>query len=79
MHRNGQTWSRNREYKILVAVGDTFVDKSHWSEVIRDYALQEYFSLRRIKNDSLRHIATCRNLNCTWKIHASPLLDGVKW
>ena len=65
MYRNGQTWSRNRERKISMAMGDTLIDKNHSNEVIRDYDIQEGFSLGRIQNDKFRYIAMCRNLDCT--------------
>ena len=62
-----------------MVVGDRFVDWNDWSKVIRHYATQQGFSLWRIKNVRIRHIIKCENLDSTWKIHASPLHDGVTW
>ncbi|KAJ8431021.1 hypothetical protein Cgig2_003836 [Carnegiea gigantea] len=60
MYENGNMWVRNSDGKVSIVVGDMFVDKDQWSKVIRDYAIQESFSLQRIKNDRFRHIAVCK-------------------
>jgi len=38
-------WARNSNGTISIGVGDMFVDKDHWSKVIRDYAIQEGIAL----------------------------------
>jgi len=79
MYKNGNMWVRNSDGKVSIAVGDMFVDKDQWSKVIREYAIQESFSLQRIKNDRFRHIAVCKVKTCTWRVHCSRLQDGVTW
>ena len=48
MYRIGEMWARSRDEKITVAVGDMFVDKKQWSEVIKEYTVQEGLSLIHI-------------------------------
>ena len=46
-------------------------------ENLRDYVVQECFKLIRDKNEKTRVTCHRRNDCCNWRIHASPLLDGV--
>lgn len=69
IYLNGNMWARNSNGTISISVGDMFVDKGHWSKVIRDYAIQKGIALQRVKNDRSRHIATCRGELCTWRVH----------
>ena len=56
-----------------------FIDKDRWSNVIREFAIQEDFCLQRIKNEKCRHIARCKTENCDSKVHCIRLVDGVTW
>ncbi|KAJ8432614.1 LOW QUALITY PROTEIN: hypothetical protein Cgig2_032895 [Carnegiea gigantea] len=62
-----------------VTVGDMFIDKDQWSNVIREFAIREGFCLQRIKTEKCRHIARYKNENCDWKVHCTRLVDGVTW
>jgi len=45
IYHNSRMWARNPDELVLVAVGDMFVDKDQWSEVLRKYAIQEGFAI----------------------------------
>ena len=51
MYQNSNTWARNSDGSILVAVAYMLIDKDWWRKVIREFAIQEGFCLRRIKNE----------------------------
>ena len=61
-------WPPNTNGNISLVMVDMFVNKIYWSEMTIDYAIEDGFSLRRIKNDMLRHITMCKSLECTLKI-----------
>ncbi|KAK2634600.1 hypothetical protein Ddye_029392 [Dipteronia dyeriana] len=46
-------------------------------EVIKLYAIQEGFRLKKIKNDKYRYTMVYENETCDWRLHASCLTDGV--
>ena len=54
-----------------------FEDVKHFREVLKDYAVEKGFKLMRDKNEKVRVTAHCGSDGCQWRIHASPLLDGV--
>jgi len=56
-----------------------FVDKKQWSEVIKEYVVQEGIALRKVKNDRVRHIVVYKDDSCSWRIHVSRLPDEVTW
>ncbi|KAJ8446525.1 hypothetical protein Cgig2_027487 [Carnegiea gigantea] len=78
-YRTGQMWSRNRDRKISLDVGDMFFDKAQWVEVIREFVIQEGIALKKVKNDRFRHIVVCKNKDCNWRIYAAKLPDKVTW
>ncbi|KAK1567467.1 hypothetical protein Q3G72_012562 [Acer saccharum] len=45
--------------------------------VISDYVIQEGFDLDRVKNEKSQWTGKCKgaNGNCTWRIHASPVIN----
>ncbi|KAI9197549.1 hypothetical protein LWI28_000494 [Acer negundo] len=47
----------------------------HFRQVLRDYAVQEGFQLKRLKNEKEKHTSECAYEGCTWRIHASPIED----
>ncbi|TXG63653.1 hypothetical protein EZV62_010647 [Acer yangbiense] len=46
-------------------------------EVINRYAIQEGFTLKKIKNDRYMYTVTCKNDACDWRLHASCLTNKV--
>jgi len=71
--------ARNKDEKISLSLGDMFMDKDQWSQVIKEYVIQEGISLRKIKNDSFRHIVRCKNKGYQWRIQVSGPRDGITW
>ncbi|KAL0464005.1 UNVERIFIED_CONTAM: hypothetical protein Slati_0288100 [Sesamum latifolium] len=45
--------------------------------VLREYVIQEGFQIMRLRNEKTRVTAHCASKDCPWRIHASPLADGV--
>ncbi|KAL5834318.1 hypothetical protein ACOSQ4_013815 [Xanthoceras sorbifolium] len=63
--------------KIRLEVRHLFQNLHHFRQVIRDFAVQEGFQLRRIRNERDRYTAKCSYEGCGWKIHAS-LIDDIR-
>ncbi|XP_048319534.2 uncharacterized protein LOC125418882 [Ziziphus jujuba] len=57
--------------------GQIFEDGYHFRKVLKDYVIQEGFTLAREKNEKTRVSAKCGTYNYPWRIYASQLLDGV--
>ena len=47
--------------------------------VLKDYLNQENFNVIKIKNEKTKVTAICVGNGCPWRIHASPLLNGVTY
>ncbi|TXG73237.1 hypothetical protein EZV62_001816 [Acer yangbiense] len=45
--------------------------------VVKMYAIQEGFTLKKIKNDKYKYTVVCKNDACDWRLHSSCLTDGV--
>ena len=56
-----------------------FVDVKEFRAILRDYLIQENFDVIRIKNEKSRVTAICAANGCPWRIHASPLPDGITY
>lgn len=59
----------------------TFDNVDHFRKIVKEYAIQEYFSLKRIKNEKTRVIIKCGRFDeCPWRIHASLIaIDHVTY
>ncbi|KAL5784528.1 hypothetical protein ACOSQ2_006920 [Xanthoceras sorbifolium] len=64
-----------RNEQIKLEVGQLFQNLQHFRQVIRDFAVQDGFQLRRVKNERDRYTAECAYEGCGWRIHASPIDD----
>ena len=53
-----------------------FTEKSHFKDTLKDYCVQERFEINVLWADNLRYTATCAAECCSWRIHASSLVDG---
>ncbi|KAJ8436838.1 LOW QUALITY PROTEIN: hypothetical protein Cgig2_018934 [Carnegiea gigantea] len=62
IYHNKKMWFINSYGKLLIVVGDVFVDKGNQSKVIKEYAIRESFALQRIKNDSDNPVVKLVNL-----------------
>ena len=77
--RQGKLWSRNRDGKVSLIPGDMFTCKEELLTVMREYCIQEGFTLQKVKNEKSRYTQKCSNPECTWRIHCSVLVDKVTW
>ncbi|KAL5817271.1 hypothetical protein ACOSQ3_025649 [Xanthoceras sorbifolium] len=58
-----------RNEQIKLEVGQLFQNLQHFRQVIRDFAVQDGFQLRRVKNERDRYTAECAYEGCEWRIH----------
>ncbi|KAL5826667.1 hypothetical protein ACOSQ3_018504 [Xanthoceras sorbifolium] len=58
-----------RNEQIKLEVGQLFQNLQHFRQVIRDFAVQDGFQLRRVKNERDRYTAECAYEGCGWRIH----------
>ncbi|KAF8408008.1 hypothetical protein HHK36_007148 [Tetracentron sinense] len=63
--------------KVSLEVGMLFGNVTEFREALRDYVIQEGFEIVRDKNEKTWVTAHCSAEGCLWRIHASPLPDGV--
>lgn len=70
-------WKPNLNGSVSLKVGNTFESVALLKEVMVKYAIQEGFELNRIKNDGVKYTCCCVNPKCTWKLHASSMVDGI--
>ncbi|TXG61099.1 hypothetical protein EZV62_012462 [Acer yangbiense] len=61
--------------RVALEFGQLFHNLHQFRIVLRDFAVQEGFELKRVKNDKERYTAFCAYEGCTWRIHASPVED----
>ncbi|KAI9195465.1 hypothetical protein LWI28_015098 [Acer negundo] len=69
-------WKPNPNGSILLRKGQVFRNAKVVKDVVRQYAIQQGFQLKRVKNDLCRFICECFNDAYDWRIHVSTLTDG---
>ncbi|KAL2932594.1 NAD kinase [Bienertia sinuspersici] len=79
MYKNGEVYDDAGIGKIRLRQWQLFVDKDHFKDVLRDFCVQEGFSLVVRKADNERYTAECADVRCSWRIHASKLADEHTW
>ncbi|KAL0323663.1 UNVERIFIED_CONTAM: hypothetical protein Scaly_2333400 [Sesamum calycinum] len=57
--------------------GMVFVDINAFRKVLKEFVIQEGFKVMRMRNEKKRVTAHCSVKDCPWRVHASPLADGV--
>uniref|UniRef100_A0A803QJI5 Transposase MuDR plant domain-containing protein n=1 Tax=Cannabis sativa TaxID=3483 RepID=A0A803QJI5_CANSA len=62
--------------KIILRRWLRFRDHKHFGDVLKDYAIQEGFELRKVKHARSRVTSMFKAEGCTWRIHASLSPDG---
>uniref|UniRef100_K7K378 Transposase MuDR plant domain-containing protein n=1 Tax=Glycine max TaxID=3847 RepID=K7K378_SOYBN len=73
----GKPCEKEKDARIKLEVDQLFLNVNHFREVLKDFSIQERFKLRRVKNEKTIVTCKCVDVECTWRIHASPNLDGV--
>lgn len=64
-----------RSGAIEVIRGQSFYERSHFCDVLKEFTILNNFELQHIKTDSVRVTTRCRATNCTWRVHASAERD----
>ncbi|KAA8541876.1 hypothetical protein F0562_023028 [Nyssa sinensis] len=75
----GEEYHAREGDKIVLKSGQLFENVDKFREVLRDYTIQQGCSIIREKNEKARVTAHCADSSCMWRIHASPLPDGVTY
>jgi len=77
--RQGALWTRNRDGKVSLLPGHIFTCEEDMLTIMREYCIQEGFTLQKLKNEKTRYTHKCTNPGCSWKIHCSVLVDRTTW
>ncbi|KAI9191886.1 hypothetical protein LWI28_015058 [Acer negundo] len=73
--RRGIPFRPNVVGRVNLVFRQLFHNMHHFRQVIRDFAIQEGFQLRRNKNERDKYIVESEYKRCRWRIHASPVDD----
>lgn len=77
--KNGVEFHVGEQGKIKLAKGLLFENVDKFREALRDYTIQEGCTIVRLKNEKSRVTCECGALDWNWRVHASPLPDGVTY
>ncbi|KAA8524279.1 hypothetical protein F0562_010702 [Nyssa sinensis] len=75
----GEEYHTREGDKIVLKSGQLFENVDKFREVLRDYTIQQGCSIIREKNEKAKVTAHYADSSCMWRIHASPLPDGVTY
>ena len=64
---------------MKLAPGDNFTCKEDLLKVMREYCVQEGISFGKLRNNRKRYTQKCFDSRCTFRIHASVLVDNITW
>ncbi|KAH7866421.1 hypothetical protein Vadar_020209 [Vaccinium darrowii] len=67
------------EGPIKLEKGMIFGDVNKFREVLKEYTIQQGCKIIRDKNERGRVTCHCVALGCQWRVHASPLPDGLTY
>ncbi|XP_043700384.1 uncharacterized protein LOC122651119 [Telopea speciosissima] len=67
----------NVEGKVELAKWMEVENVDQFRSVLKNYSIQEGFEMYKIRNERTRVTAICATDGCPWRIHASPLADGL--
>ncbi|XP_028102732.1 uncharacterized protein LOC114301971 [Camellia sinensis] len=79
IYMRGKMFEIKEGEKITLEKGMIFDDVNHFRTVLQEFAIERGFKLIKIKNDKKRVTCICASSMCEWRIHASPLSDGVTY
>ncbi|XP_021717663.1 uncharacterized protein LOC110685445 [Chenopodium quinoa] len=74
-YKNGKVWRHCEFGSITLEPWLVFLDKQSFTEVIKNFCVQEGFGVFLEKSDPQRFIARCAIDGCNWRIHASTMPD----
>ena len=69
----------NEKGQIVLEQGMIFPNVDGFRAALRDYTVETGFKIVRLKNEKARVTAKCGAEGCPWRIHASPLPDGITY
>ncbi|KAF7146599.1 hypothetical protein RHSIM_Rhsim04G0200600 [Rhododendron simsii] len=67
------------EREVVLEEKMIFPDVDAFRAKLRDYTMEKGFKIVRDKNEKARVTAHCDVEGCPWRIHASPLPDGITY
>ncbi|KAL0364455.1 UNVERIFIED_CONTAM: hypothetical protein Sangu_0543100 [Sesamum angustifolium] len=77
LNRDACTLPCETGQKVKLEKGMVFVDINAFRKVLKEFVIQEGFKVMRMRNEKKRVTAHCSVKDCPWRVHASPLADGV--
>ncbi|KAL7264276.1 hypothetical protein ACSBR1_002269 [Camellia fascicularis] len=69
----------NQDGEVVLKKGMIFPEVNTFRATLRDYTMQTGFKIVRDKNEKSRVTAHCATEGYPWRIHASPLPDGITY
>ncbi|KAL0306891.1 UNVERIFIED_CONTAM: hypothetical protein Sradi_6106400 [Sesamum radiatum] len=76
LNRDASVLADGKE-KIKIEKGMVFVNINAFRKTLKEFVIQEGFKIMRMRNEKTRVTGHCSVKDCPWRIHASPLADGV--
>ncbi|KAG5542135.1 hypothetical protein RHGRI_021859 [Rhododendron griersonianum] len=76
---NGKEPYVDCEGEVVLEEKMIFADVDAFRAKLRDYTVEKGFKIVRDKNEKARVTAHCDVKGCPWRIHASPLPDGITY
>ncbi|KAL0367434.1 UNVERIFIED_CONTAM: hypothetical protein Sradi_3633500 [Sesamum radiatum] len=77
LNRNAVEFSNATGRKIVFEKGMIFTNVNAFRDALREFVIQEGFRMKRYRNETQRVTVGCDVKGCSWRIHASPLGDGI--
>ena len=77
--RQSKLWTRNKDGKVSLIVGDIFITNDELLNVMKNYCVQHGITLRKIKSTRCRYEQKCISNNCPFKIYKDVLVDKCTW
>ncbi|KAF5946574.1 hypothetical protein HYC85_016802 [Camellia sinensis] len=69
----------NPKGEVVLEKGMIFADVNSFRTALKDYTVETGFQNVRDKNEKSRVTTHCAAEGCHWKIHVSPLPDGITY
>ncbi|XP_056688621.1 uncharacterized protein [Spinacia oleracea] len=79
LYINGEMYEDKEFGRIELRPWMIFTDKDHFKDTLKDYCIQEKFSINVLYADKKIYTVTCSQEKCDWRLHASRLPDGRTW
>ncbi|KAK4390030.1 hypothetical protein Sango_2066300 [Sesamum angolense] len=81
LNRDACTLPCQTGQKVKLEKGMVFVDINAFRKVLKEFVIQEGFKVMRMRNEKKKKRVTshCSVKDCPWRVHVSPLADGVNF